>query len=44
MKNKNYTIKELFDMLKDDESWESDAERRELLVNIYYGNFASLLY
>lgn len=36
----NYTIIELFEMLKKDESWESDPEKREEIVNSF---FATLL-
>ncbi|KPU44498.1 hypothetical protein OXPF_19920 [Oxobacter pfennigii] len=36
MEENNYTIVELFEMLKSDESWESDPEMRKSIADELY--------
>lgn len=38
----NYTIKDLFEMLKTDESWESDPKMREEIANAFYSSIQFL--
>lgn len=35
-KDTDYTIMELFDILRNDNSWESDPEKREEIANAFY--------
>lgn len=40
--NTEYTIFELFEMLKQDESWEPDPQKREEIANAFYASIVSL--
>ena len=43
MKNdSDYTIAELFEMLKNDDSWEPDPQKREEIANAFYASIQFL--